>query len=211
MVTLELSVQHTVIKIPAIDSTGEVGKVSQGAFQTCLCAPLCSASNDYDWSLSRGRQLWVWLTEVFHPMWLRRNTELWNHTHSCGASWFGQVSNAGLSPATWVWENRMSMYVLCFLSMSTSVLWCFVLFCRLGCELRVWLLQILCSVWIWGHPELWHHSHSSRAPWSGQVPPTGLYIYEQLSSDVQTYIGVHWYESSWYCHCFPIVFTHITI
>lgn len=88
-----------------------------------------------------------------------------------------------------VWDNRMSMYVLWILSMSMFVLWCFVLFYRSGSELRFWLLKILCSVWIWGYPELWHHSHGSCAPWSGQVPPTGLYLSTPLQSK-------SWYRST---------------
>lgn len=45
----------------------------------------------------RGRQLWVRLTEVFHPVWLWWDSELWHHTHSCRSPRSGQMPNAGLS------------------------------------------------------------------------------------------------------------------
>lgn len=45
----------------------------------------------------RGRQLWVRLTEVFHPVWLWWDSKLWHHTHSSGSPRSGQMQNAGLS------------------------------------------------------------------------------------------------------------------
>lgn len=42
-------------------------------------------------------------------------------------------------------------------------------------QLRLWLLKVLCSVRLWGHPELRPHTHSSGAPRPCQVPSAGLY------------------------------------
>lgn len=42
-------------------------------------------------------------------------------------------------------------------------------------QLWVWLLKVLCPVWLWGYPELRPHTHSSGTPRPCQVPSAGLY------------------------------------
>ena len=43
----------------------------------------------------RTVQLWVWKFNVLCILWIWRNPQLWSHTYSCCASWFGQVQNSG--------------------------------------------------------------------------------------------------------------------
>lgn len=60
-----------------------------------------------------------------------------------------------------------------------------------GCQLWVWLLQVLCPVWLWWYPELWHHTHRSGAPRPYQVPPAGVYGNQRIPQ-VSTTVSRLW-------------------
>lgn len=58
---------------------------------------------------------------------------------------------------------------------------------RLGRQLCVRLREILRSVRVRGHPELWHYTHGRRAARFGEVPPAGLYSHPPLHHCMRTH------------------------